>query len=65
MSSYFAICYDCGKWYLTITRRIFSRPEFVNTQQRKFYMITRMIKIANVAVAAIVMLIILGIFIGD
>gem|GEM_PF-2134061 len=64
-SAYFAICYNCGKWYLTNPSRILSTPKFVNPQQRKFYLITRVFKIANIAIAAIALLYILKFFIGD
>jgi len=42
-----------------------STPKFVNPQQRKFYLITRVFKIANIAIAAIALLYILKFFIGD
>lgn len=41
------------------------RPKFANPQQRKFYLITRIFKIFNIAVAAIVLLFILRSILGD
>jgi len=58
-SAYFAVCYNCGKWYVTKTSGMVARHNFANPQQRKFYLITRTIKIVNVAASAIALLIIL------
>ena len=41
------------------------RLKFVNPQQRKFYLIRRVFKIANIAVAAIALLYILRSVMGD
>lgn len=40
-------------------------PKFVNPQQRKFYLIRRVFKIANIMIAAIVLLFILSSVMGD
>jgi len=39
--------------------------ELVNSQQRKFYLITRALKIGKMAATAIILLIILGAPVGD
>lgn len=39
--------------------------ELANPQQRKFYLITRALKIGKIAATAIVLLIILGAALGD
>jgi len=41
------------------------RLKFINPQQRKFYLITRVFKIVNIAIAAIVLLFILRYVMGD
>jgi len=41
------------------------RLKFVNPQQRKFYLITRIFKVVNIAIAAIVLLFILRSVMGD
>ena len=64
-SAYFAICYDCGKWYVTNPIGMYPASKFVNPQQRKFYLITRVLKIANITVAAFVLLFILRSVLGD
>ena len=40
------------------------RPKFIN-QQREFYLMTRVFKIVNIAIAAIVLLFILRYVMGD
>jgi hypothetical protein len=39
--------------------------DLVNPQQRKFYLITRVLKIGRIASSAVVLLIILGAVLGD
>ncbi len=62
-STYFAICYNCGKWYVARSTGMVTPRQFANMQQRKFYIITRTIKMVNIAASAIILFIILRSFI--